>query len=31
MVCMGTLMFSDTNNVGYVRFLSDVSNNVECG
>jgi hypothetical protein len=31
MVSMGTLLYADTNNVGYVRFLSDNSDNVEYG
>jgi hypothetical protein len=29
MVSMGTLFFVDTNNVGYVGFLSNNSDNVE--
>jgi hypothetical protein len=28
---MGTLFYADTNNVGYVGFLSDNSDNVEYG
>jgi hypothetical protein len=31
MVSMGALFFADTNNVGYVGFLSDISDNVEYG
>jgi hypothetical protein len=31
MVSMRTLFFADTNNVGYVGFLSDISDNVEYG
>jgi hypothetical protein len=29
MVSIGTLFYADTNNVGYVGFLSDNSDNVE--
>jgi hypothetical protein len=29
MVSMGTLFYADTNNFGYVGFLSDNSDNVE--
>jgi hypothetical protein len=29
MVSMGTLYFVDTNNIGYVGFLSDNSDNVK--
>jgi hypothetical protein len=29
MVSMGILFYADTNNVGYVRFLSNNSYNVE--
>jgi hypothetical protein len=29
MVYMGTLFYADTNNVGYVEFMSDNSDNVE--
>jgi hypothetical protein len=31
MFCMDTLFFADTNNVGYVGFLSDILDNVEFG
>jgi hypothetical protein len=31
MVSMGTLFFADMNNVGFVGFLSDNSDNVEYG
>jgi hypothetical protein len=31
MVSIGTLFFADTDNVGYVGFLLDNSDNVEYG
>jgi hypothetical protein len=31
MVSIGTLFYADTNNVRYVGFLSDNSDNVEYG
>jgi hypothetical protein len=31
MFSLGTLFFADTYNVGYVGFLSDISDNVEFG
>jgi hypothetical protein len=31
MVYMSTLFYADTNNVGYVGFLSDNSDNVKYG